>query len=409
MMLALMLALAITAGACRSSNKNNVNAGSSAVDPGISKTTIHLGSTYALSGPLSAYASIVNGIDSYFKYLNAEKGGLGGRQVTFTFYDDQYTPAMGLANVRRLVEQDKVFAVFNPLGTPVNLAIRDYLNQQKVPQLFVATGAATWGADPKAYPWTIGWQPDYVSEGKAYGKYITDTVPNAKIGILRQNDDFGKDYVTGLKAGLKDKANEIIKEVTYEATDASVDTQVSSLKDSGATVFFDVTTPKFAAQAIKRTKEIGWTPTHVLASVSASPTAVMKVAGFDASQGIISASYLKDPADPAFANDAAIVEYKRILGKYGPSGANPLNPFFVYSHAVSQTLVKTVEAMKGNTRQGLMDSARSLDHVKVDLLLPGITNNTSKTDGYPVQQFQLVKFKGEAFERFGDIIDASKL
>jgi branched-chain amino acid transport system substrate-binding protein len=406
-MLALVLALAMTAGACRSSKKSSVNAG--ATDPGITSKTIHLGSTYALSGPVSAYASIVNGIDGYFKYLNAEKGGLGGRQITFTFYDDQYTPAMGLANVRRLVEQDKVFAVFNPLGTPVNTAIRDYMNQQKVPQLFVATGASAWGKDPKAFPWTIGWQPDYVSEGKAYAKYILDTIPNAKIGVLYQNDDFGKDYLDGLRTGLKDKASEIVKTVTYEPTDATVDTQVSTLKDSGADVFMDVTTPKFAAQAIKRVKEIGWTNTHILASVSASPAAVLQPAGFDISQGIVSASYLKDPSDPAFANDPAIVEYKRILSKYGPAGANPLNPFFVYAHAVSQTLVKTVEAMKGNTRQALMDSARSLDHVKVDLLLPGITNNTSKTDGYPIQQFQLEKFKGQSFERFGDIIDASKL
>jgi len=287
--LALILALATALGLPTSQ--------ALAADPGVTATEIKIGNTNPYSGAASAYGTIGKVIGAYFKKINDE-GGINGRKINYITYDDAYSPPKAVEMVRKLVEQDQVLLVFNPLGTPSNTAIQKYMNEQKVPQLFVATGATKWG-NPKDYPWTMGWQPTYQAEGHIYAQYILKNIPNAKVGILLQNDDYGKDYVKGLKDGLGDAAKKlIIMEQTYEVTDPTVDSQIVNLKNSGANVFFNVTTPKFAAQAIKKAFEIGWKPSHFLNNVSASVGSVLKPAGLDASKDLITTAYLKDPTDP---------------------------------------------------------------------------------------------------------------
>ncbi|MEJ0074750.1 MAG: ABC transporter substrate-binding protein [Alphaproteobacteria bacterium] len=375
-------------------------------DPGASDTEIKIGNTNPYSGPASAYGLIGKTIDAYFKKVNAE-GGINGRKVNFVSYDDGYSPPKAVEQVRKLVESDEVLLVFQPLGTPSNTAIQKYMNSKKVPQLFVATGATKWG-DPQHFPWTMGWQPTYQAEGQIYAKYIMKTHPNAKIAILFQNDDYGKDYVKGLKDGLGDKAKTmIVSELPYEPADPTVDSQIVSLKNSGADVFFNVTTPKFAAQAIKKAHEIGWKPVHLLNNVSNSFGSVLKPAGLEASKDVLSTGYLKDPTDPTWDNDAGKKEWLAFMDKYFPEG-DKTSSFTVYGYTVAQTLHQVLKQAGDNlTRENVMKQAASLKNVSHPMLLPGITINTSDKDFYPIEQMQMQKFTGERWELFGPVISGS--
>jgi branched-chain amino acid transport system substrate-binding protein len=372
-------------------------------DTGASDTEIKVGNTNPYSGPASAYGTIGKTIDAYFKKVNAE-GGVNGRKITFISYDDGYSPPKTVEQVRKLVESDEVLAVFQPLGTPSNTAIQKYMNAKKVPQLFVATGATKWG-DPKNYPWTIGWQPNYQSESRIYAKYILEKHPNGKIGILYQNDDYGKDYLKGFKDGLGDKAKTmIVSELPYETTDPTVDSQIVNLKASGADIFFNITTPKFAAQAIKKAADIGWKPVHFLNQVSSSVGAVLKPAGVENSVGILTTGYLKDQTDPQWKDDAGFKAFIAFMDKYYPEG-DKSSSFTGYGYSVAQTLMQVLKQCGDNlTRENVMKQAANLKDLKLDMLLPGITINTSPTDFYPIEQNQMMKFDGTKWETFGPIL-----
>jgi branched-chain amino acid transport system substrate-binding protein len=375
--------------------------------PGVTATEIKIGNTMPYSGPASAYGTIGKAAGAYFKKIN-EEGGINGRKINFITEDDSYSPPKAVEMVRKLVEQDQVLLVFNPLGTPSNTAIQKYLNEQKVPQLFVATGATKWG-NFKDFPWTMGWQPNYQAEGQIYAHYVQKNIPNAKIGILYQNDDYGKDYVKGFKDGLGDSAKRlIIMEQTYEVTDPTVDSQIVNLKNSGANVFFNVTTPKFAAQAIKKAFEIGWKPTQFLNNVSASVGSVLKPAGLEASKDLITVAYAKDPTDPEWKNDKGYKDWLAFMKKYYPDG-NLADGSNAYGYNVAQTLVQVLKQCGNDlSRANVMKQAANLKNLELGMLLPGIKINTSPTDFYPIEQEQLAKFNGETWVRFGEIFDASK-
>ena len=372
-------------------------------DEGASDTEIKIGNTNPYSGNASAYGTIGKVIDAYFKMVN-EQGGINGRKITFISYDDGYSPPKTVEMVRKLVEEDKVLFVFQTLGTPPNTAIQKYLNGKKVPQLFVATGASKWGHF-KENPWTMGYQPDYVTEAIIYAKHIAANVKDPKIGVLMQNDDYGKDYFNGFKQGLgKDADKLIVSHVTYEVTDPTVDSQMIQLKNSGANVFFNITTPKFAAQAIKKAAEIGWKPAHYLNNVSGSVGTVIKPAGFENSQGIITAAYLKDPTDPQWANAKDFLEWKAFMQKHYPNG-NLADGSNVFGYSVA-TLMSIVLKQCGDdlTRANVMKQAANLKDVDLPMLLPGIKVNTSASDFYPLQSVQLQKFEGETWKLFGDVL-----
>jgi branched-chain amino acid transport system substrate-binding protein len=375
--------------------------------PGVTATEIKIGNTNPYSGPASAYGTIGKAIAAYLKKVNDE-GGVNGRKINFVTLDDGYSPPKTVEMVRRLVEQDQVALVFQTLGTPTNSAIHKYLNQQKVPHLFVATGATKWG-DPKNFPWTMGWQPNYQAEGHIYAQYALKNVPEPKIGILYQNDDYGKDYVKGLKDGLGEAAKKVIvSEQTYEVTDPTIDSQIVNLKNSGANVFFNVTIPKFAVQAIKKAHDIGWKPLHLLNNVSSSYGTVLKPAGLEASKGIVTVFYLKDPTDPQWKNDPAMKEWLAFMQKYYPEG-NVQDPFNVYGVLVSQTLVQVFKQCGNDlSRQNIMKQAANIKDLALPLLLPGIKINTGPNDYYPIEQEQLAKFDGERWVLFGEIFDASQ-
>jgi branched-chain amino acid transport system substrate-binding protein len=374
-------------------------------DNGAGDTEIKLGHCGPYSGPASAYGVIGKAIEAYWKSVN-DAGGINGRKVNFVTLDDGYSPAKTVEVVRQLVEQDKVLCLFNTLGTPSNTAIQKYMNQKKVPQLYVATGASKWGR-PKEFPWTMGYQPDYHTEAVIYAKHILANIKDAKVGVLMQNDDFGKDYVDGFKEGLgKDAGNVIAKLVTYEVTDPTVESQIIQLKDSGANVFFNVATPKFAAQAIRKAADIGWKPAQYMTNVSASVTSVMKPAGFDNGQGIITAAYLKDPTDKRWEDDAEMKTWRAWMDKYMP-GANQGDANYVYAYSVSflmqQTLAKCGDEL---THANVMKQAANFQKLRVPMLLPGITVSTSPTDYYPIQAVQLQRFKGETWDLFGEVMAA---
>jgi branched-chain amino acid transport system substrate-binding protein len=372
-------------------------------DTGASDTEIKIGNIMPYSGPASAYGVIGKTEEAYFRKINAE-GGINGRKINFISYDDAYSPPKTVEQARKLVESDEVLLVFNPLGTPPNTAIQKYLNSKKVPQLFVATGATKWN-DPKEFPWTMGWQPNYQSEGRVYAQHVLKEKPDGKIAILYQNDDYGKDYVKGFKDGLGAKAaSMIIIEESYEVSQPTIDSNIVKLKSLNADVFFNVTTPKFAAQAIKKMNAIGWKPMHILNSVSASIGSVMKPAGFENSQGIISSQYLKDPADAEWKNDAGMKAWNEFLDKYYPE-ANRVDAFVMYGYTVAQTLEHVLRSCGDNlTRENVMKQAASIKNLELGGLLPGIKVNTSATDFAPISQVQLIQFKGEAWERFGEIL-----
>jgi branched-chain amino acid transport system substrate-binding protein len=372
-------------------------------DPGATDTEIKIGNIMPYSGPASAYGIIGRTEAAYFKKIN-DAGGINGRKINFISYDDAYSPPKAVEQARKLVESDEVLLIFNSLGTPSNSAIHKYMNSKKVPQLFVATGATKWN-DPKEFPWTMGWQPNYQSESRIYAKYILKNMPNAKIAILFQNDDYGKDYVKGLKDGLGAKAaSMIVAEESYETTEPTIDSHIVKLKSTGADVFFNVTTPKFAAQAIKKIAEVEWKPLHFLNNVSASIGSVIKPAGFDASQNIISSAYLKDTSDPQWKNDAGMKAFDEFLTKYFPEG-NRVDASVMYGYTVAQGLVFVLKNCGDNlTRENIMKQAASIRDLQLGGLLPGIKVNTSATDFAPLSQLQLEKFKGEKWDLFGDII-----
>jgi branched-chain amino acid transport system substrate-binding protein len=374
-------------------------------DTGATDTEIKIGNIMPYSGPASAYGVIGKTEAAYFKKIN-DAGGINGRKINFISYDDGYSPPKTVEQARKLVESDEVLLIFNSLGTPPNSAIHKYMNSKKVPQLFVATGATKWN-DPKDFPWTMGWQPNYQSETQIYAKYILKEKPNAKIAVLFQNDDYGKDYLKGLKDGLGAKAaSMIVAEESYETTEPTIDSQIVKLKASGADVFVNITTPKFAAQAIKKIAEIGWKPLHFLNNVSNSIGSVIMPAGTENAQGIISSTYLKDPTDPQWKNDAGMKGWNEFLDKYYPE-ANRADASVVFGYTVAQTMVYVLQHCGNDlTRANVMKQAASIKNLELGGLLPGVKINTSPTDFAPLSQLQLEALKGKTWERFGDIISA---
>jgi branched-chain amino acid transport system substrate-binding protein len=374
-------------------------------DSGASDTEIKIGNIMPYSGPLSAYGVIGRTEAAYFGKINAE-GGINGRKITFISYDDTFSPPKTVEQARKLVESDEVLLIFQSLGTPTNTAIQRYMNAKKVPQLFVATGASKWN-DAQNFPWTMGWQPNYQDEARIYAKYILKERPDARIAVLYQNDDFGKDYLKGLKDILGNKAaSMIVAEDAYDVAEPTIDSHIIKMKSLNADVFVDVTSPKFAAQAIKKTAEIGWKPLHILTNVSVSVGAVIKPAGIDASQGIISSAYLKDPTDPHWKNDPGMKAWNDFLDKYYPE-ANRADSGVIYGYTAAQTLVHVLQACGDNlTRENVMKQAATLKDLELGNLLPGIKLNTSPSDFAPISQVQMMRFEGETWERFGDIIDS---
>ena len=370
-------------------------------DPGASDTEIKIGQTMPYSGPASAYGTIGKLEAAYFKKIN-EAGGINGRKITFITYDDGYAPPKTVEMVRKLVEEDKVLFLFNTLGTPPNTAIHKYMNSKKVPHLFLATGATKWN-DPKNFPWTMGFNPSYQAEAKLYAVDILKNHPNAKIAVLYQNDDYGKDYLKGFMDGLGDKAKSmIVAQATYEVTDPTVDSQIVTLRGSGADTFFNITTPKFAAQAIRKVADIGWKPTHYLNQVSASVGSVLTPAGLDKSQGLISMRYIKDPTDPRWTSDATMKEYFEFMKKYYPDG-DPTDASNTYAYAVSQLAVQLLKQCGDNlTRDNVIKQAENIKNFQIPMAEPGVIANTSPTDHEPFHTMQLVTFKGKSWEGAGE-------
>ncbi len=371
--------------------------------PGVGDNEIKIGQTMPYSGPASSYGAIGRVELAYFKMFN-EQGGIDGRKINLLSLDDGYDPPKTVEQMRKLVEEEHVLLDFNSLGTPTNSAIHEYMNTKKVPQLFVATGATKWG-DPQHFPWTMGWQPSYQTEGRIYAKYILQKMPDAKIAVLYQDDDYGKDYLKGLVDGLGVKAKSmIVKQDTYETTDPTVESQVIDLQGSGANVFYDVTIPKYAAQAIRKAYDIGWHPTQFLNNVSASVGAALKPAGLEKAEGIISTQYLKDPTDPRWKDDKGMVAFEAFMKKYDPD-ADLSDADNVYGYTVAQTMVQVLKQCGDDlTREAVMKQAANLHDVDLPLLLPGIKVNTSQTRFYPIDQEQLVKFDGKTWVPFGDVI-----
>jgi branched-chain amino acid transport system substrate-binding protein len=375
--------------------------------PGVTATEIKVGNINPYSGPASAYGTIGKSIGAYLKMIN-EQGGINGRKINYISYDDSYSPPKAVEMVRKLVEQDQVALVFQSLGTPSNSAIHKYMNQSKVPQLFVATGATKWN-DPKNFPWTMGWQPNYQNEGRTYARHVLSTVKDAKIGILYQNDDYGKDYLKGFEDGLGDKGKSlIVLKQSYEVTDPTVDSQIVNLKNSGANVFFNITTPKFAAQAIKKAHDLGWKPVHYLNNVSTSTATVLKPAGLEAAKGLITALYLKEVTDPQWKNDKGYKDWLEWMKKYYPEGSVEDN-FNAYGYSVAMTLVQVLKQCGNDlSRENIMKQAANLKNLELPMLLPGIKVNTSPDDFAPIEQEQLARFNGEIWEVFGDVVASSR-
>ena len=371
--------------------------------PGVSDTEIKIGNTGPYSGPASSYGTIPKSMAAYYKMVN-DRGGVNGRKINFISYDDAYSPPKTVEQVRRLVEQDGVLLVAASLGTPTNSAIWNYMNQKKVPQLFVSTGATKWD-DPKHHPWTMGWQPNYQSEGRVYAAYIVEHKPDGKIGVLYQNDDFGKDYLKGLKDGLGDKAKSmVVIEAAYETTDPTIDSQIIGMKAAGCDVFVNTGIPKFAAQAIRKAAEIEWKPLHILSSVGTSVAATLKPAGLENAKDLVTDFYIKDPTDPQWQDDQGYKDWLAFMDKYYPEG-DKTDAGNVYGPSVSQTVVQVLKQCGDElTRDNVMSQAANLHDFTVPMLLPGIKINTSPTDFAPVKQIQMARFDGERWRLFGPLI-----
>ena len=370
--------------------------------PGVTDSEIKIGNTGPYSGPASSYSAVPKAQVAYWKMIN-DQGGINGRKINFLSYDDGYTPPKTVEMVRKLVEEDEVLLVASPLGTPTNSAIWHYMNQKQVPQLFVATGATKWD-DPKGHPWTIGWQPNYQSEGRIYATYILKEKPTGKIGVLYQNDDFGKDYLKGVKDGLGDKVSMIIVEATYETTDPTVNSQVVDMKAKGVDVLVNTAIPKFAAQAIRKAAEIDWKPLHILSSIGNSVGATLKPAGFENAKDIVSDFYLKDPSDPKWKDDAGFKTWAAFMDKYLPDADKSDAGYVAGSSLAAMTAQVLKQCGDELTRENVMKQAASLHDFAVPMLLPGITANTSSTDFAPVKQVQMAKFDGQRWNLFGDLL-----
>ncbi|WP_342712492.1 ABC transporter substrate-binding protein [Bradyrhizobium sp. B124] len=375
-------------------------------DPGATDAEIKVGNIMPYSGPASAYATIGKTEAAYFNKVNSE-GGINGRKVNFVSYDDGYSPPKMVEQARKLVESDEVLLIFNPLGTPGNTAIQKYMNAKKVPQLFVSTGAAKWN-DPKNFPWTMGWQPSYQVEARIYAKYILQKYPGKTIGVLYQNDDFGKDYLIGLHDGLGDAAKKlIVVESSYETTSPTVDSQIVQIKGANPDIFVNIATPKFAAQAIKKAAELDWHPVQFLTNVSVSIGGVMKPAGYEASQDILSTQYLKDPADHEWKNDPAMNEWRAFMTKWYPEG-DQNDASTVFGYGVAKGLEQVLRQCGDNlTRENLMKQAASLNF-EIGIYLPGTKIKTGPDDYAPIEQLQMMRFKGESWERFGPVMSGEK-
>jgi branched-chain amino acid transport system substrate-binding protein len=373
-------------------------------DAGATDTEIKIGQTVPFSGPASAYATIGKAQAAYIKMVN-DQGGVNGRKINLIQYDDAYSPPKAVEQVRKLVESDEVLVTFQIIGTPSNAAVQKYLNSKKVPQLFAATGASKF-TDPKNFPWTLGFNPNYFVEGRIYGQYIIKNYPNAKVGILYQNDDLGKDYLNGIKAGLGDKASGmVVAEASYEVSDPTVDSQILKIRDAGADLFFSASTPKQAAQAIKKIAELGWHPVHILDINATSVGAVLKPAGLDASKGVISVNYGKDPLDPSWKDDAGMKKYFEFMAKYYPDGDKD-SSFNTYGYSTTQLLVHVLKQCGDDlTRENVLKQATNLKNVQLDLALPGILGNTTPNDYRVNKQLQMMKFNGERWELFGPILE----
>ena len=372
-------------------------------DAGASDTEIKIGQTMPYSGPASAYGTIGKSEAAYFRKIN-DDGGINGRKINFISLDDAYSPPKTVEMVRRLVEQDEVLLLFGSLGTPSNTAIHKYMNAKKVPQLFIASGASKWN-DPKQYPWTMGLQPNYQAEASIYARHILQTRPNAKIGVLYQNDDFGKDYLKGLKDGLGDKAaTMIVAQASYEVTDPTIDSQIVQLQSSGADVFINITAPKFTAQAIRKAYDIGWKAVQYVTNVSSSVGAVLQPAGLDKSVGLITAAYLKNPGDPQWDNDPAMIEWRTFMKKYYPEG-DLADSFNTSGYGAARTLVQVLKQCGDTlTRENVMKQAANLKNFDNGMTLPGIRINTSPTDFAPIKALQLSRFDGKQWVSFGAIM-----
>jgi branched-chain amino acid transport system substrate-binding protein len=403
MVLAGMLALA-PVGCGRDEGGGGGSGGAAAkADPGITDKEVKLGGSYPFSGPASAYGTIGEGAKAYFKFLN-DKGGAKGRKITFTTLDDGYEPPKALQNARRLIQQDKVFALFNTLGTPNNLAIWDFVNQQKVPHLFLATGASEWGSDIAKHPYTIGWQPNYRTEAGVYANFLKKDKPSAKVAVLYQNDGYGKDLLGGFEEAIKGSGIKVVEKESYNVTDPTISAQVQRLARSGADTFLNITTPKFSAQAIATIAKTDWKPLHIVNNVGASKTLVFKPVGLKNAKGIVSTAYFKDPEDPQWAGDAAMREYRAGLKKYSPK-SNPDDYFNMYGWTAAQTMAKALEQMKEPTRASLMDAVRNLD-LDIGTMLPGNKIQTGPDDGYPIEAMQIEKFDGQNWKLQGDLIES---
>ena len=392
---ALLLAAIAVAASAAAAQKNDA--------PGVTAGDIRIGQTMPYSGPASAYAAIGRSEAAYLAMIN-EQGGVNGRKINLVSLDDGYSPPKTFEQTRKLVEQENVALIFSSLGTPTGVVVRKYLNEKKVPQLFQASGATFWG-DHEHFPWSMGWQPNYQTEGAIYGHYLLKTKPDAKVAVLYQNDDAGRDYVAGFKAGLGEEAAKkmIVAVATYETTDPTLDSQIVSLQSSGADVLFDNTTPKFAAQAIRKVHDVGWKPLHFLMSVATSVSAVMEPAGFEKGQGIITAAYLKDPNDPQWKDDKAYKDWLAFMQKYDPDG-NLGDSFNVYGYSVARTLVQLLKQCGDDlSRDNIMKQAAALD-IELPMLLPGIKVHTAPSDTYPLQRMRLARFEGKQWVLFGQVI-----
>ncbi|QDW40623.1 ABC transporter substrate-binding protein [Bradyrhizobium sp. KBS0727] len=374
-------------------------------DVGATDTEIKIGNIVAYSGPVSSLGVIAKIEDAYFRKVNDE-GGINGRKIKFISYDDAYSPPKSVEQARKLVESDEVLLVFNPVGTPSNVAIQKYLNAKKVPQLFVGSGATRWN-DPKDFPWTMGYQPNYQNEGRIYAKYLLREKPDARIAVLYQNDDLGKDYLKGLKDGLGQKASMIVAAEGYETSEPTVDSHIVNLRSTGADVFIAVALTKVAAQSIRKVAEIGWNPLFILSSIGSSIGTVIQPVGFDKAQGLISTAYLKDSSDPQWNDDEGMKKFYAFLAKYAPD-ANKADFFVVYGYGIAQTMTKVLQQCGDDlTRENVMRQAASLTNFMPDVLLPGISINTSASDFAPIEQMRMIRLKGEKWELFGDVINGS--
>ena len=373
-------------------------------DSGATDTEIKIGQTVPFSGPASAYATIGKAQAAYFNMIN-EQGGVNGRKINLIQYDDAYSPPKAVEQVRKLVESDEVLLTFQIIGTPSNAAVQKYLNAKKVPQLFAATGASKF-TDPKNFPWTLGFNPNYFVEGRIYGQYILKEHPNAKVGVLYQNDDLGRDYLNGIKAGLGDKAaTMIVAEASYEVSDPTIDSQILKLKSAGADLLFSASTPKFAAQTIKKVAELGWKPVHILDINATSVGAVMQPAGLEASKGVISVNYGKDPLDPTWKDDPGMKKYLDFMAKYYPEG-DKNSSFNAYGYSTAQLMVHVLKQCGDDlTRANVLKQATNLKNVQLDLALPGIVGTTTPDDYRVNKQLQMMKFNGERWELFGPILE----